>query len=171
MAYQREGMHLIMTSIVNVLRADDELVKLLYFLPKNLSSTNPVEKLDPLDRTLPTDIIQLSAIRDDRIKQTYKQSDYQSTVTCKILVYAGRRVSNRNSYLIADQEIVIDILSHNDYEKDYRSTRISDRLNELLVDKRIVGFGAIRYVDGVNINAPNEYSGYRTVFEVGAKGT
>ena len=59
---------------------------------------------------------------------------------------------------MADQEIVIDILCHSDFENgDLRSMRIADRVNELIALERITGMGKIDYVLGSRINAPKDY--------------
>lgn len=154
--------------IVNVLYYDEELLRLLYYPSSDLAKNIP----DPLSSTLPNimemDEEQQWNIRNERICFSSKTNDLPPDQPfSRIYLYAGRRRADGN-YLMADQELVIDIFVHNDWENgDLRSARISDRLNQLLVAERITGIGKVNYKDGTPINSPSEYVGYRHIYEIG----
>lgn len=161
-------------SIREKLWNDETLMRLLYYPVKSIPNNIP----DPLDRPssdniiVPNDstiekITKMWNIRDDSIYSTSKSSDLEESTKCRIYLYAGNREPS-NNYLIADQEVVLDIMCHHNFEKDLRSTRISDRINELLVHERIAGMGKADYVTGHQIKAPLEYVGYRHVFTFGS---
>jgi hypothetical protein len=140
---------------------DETLLRLLYYLPPN----------DPLDPTLENILSKTDKwdIIDDRIVLTSKTDDLEkdSTPKCRLLMFPGRRGNTRN-YLVADQEIVIDILVHFTYEKDQRLEWISDRVNELLFSNKITGVGEMRFKDGKPLGSPNNYIGYRLTYEIGS---
>jgi hypothetical protein len=95
-----------------------------------------------------------------------KYKDLEKETICRLYVYAGSRRPANNNYLSANQELVIDIMCHSDFENgDLRSLRISDRLNQLFCQSRIVGIGQMDFVGARQINAPYEYSGYQVIFE------
>ena len=162
------GMYQNLKDIVRVFRYDETLLRLLYYPIKDITSNTK----DPLDNSL-QDILRMSEstiweIRDKSIFLTSKSDDLELEPLCRIYLYAGRRRSDRNSYIMASQEITVDIFCHSEFEKDLRSLRISDRINELLVDERITGFGKIEYVSGYPIQAPNDYVAYRHIYEFGS---
>lgn len=134
---------------------DETLLRLLYYLPKNQLD-------DPLDPNKPN-ILELENkwdIINDRIKPTPKTDDLDQVPKCRLLFYPGAR-DNTNNYLIADQEFVIDVLVHFDYENvDFRMSWICDHVNELLFDKRITGMNNIDFYGGRPISAPENYVGY-----------
>lgn len=160
------GLHQNLMDIVNVLYYDETLLRLLYYPTADLSK----DIHDPLDDSLPNvlDMDEESQwdIRNKRICFSSKNNDIPPDQPfSRIYVYAGRRRADGN-YLMADQELVIDIFVHNDWENgDLRSTRISDRLNELLVLNKITGIGKMNYNNGSPITSPAEYVGYRHIFE------
>lgn len=159
------GMYENLNDIVKLLYHDEELLRLLYYPPTNFSNIP-----DPLDPSL-QDMIDLDAdwkIRLDRIMKTSKSDDLETNEICRIYVYAGRREPTKN-YHVADQEVVVDVLCHNDFENgDLRSLRISDRVNELLVLERVTGMGKMDYVGGNPINAPSNYSAFRHHYKFGS---
>src|SRR5690554_3517644 len=136
--------------ILNVIRNDETLLRLLYYSPENIATG--VE--DPLSPTLPNvlefDRKKLKKIRDERIVKSAKYDDLVvEKPICRLYVYLGRRSPQNNNYLVAKQQVIIDIFCHNDIENaDLRSSRISDRLNELLVLEPITGLGKMDYVNG-----------------------
>lgn len=149
--------------ISNVLNSDEQLNRLLYYPPANSVNNIP----DPLDPSLPNilDIDTNSSIRSERILLTPKSDDLTTQSICRILLYPGNRTTTTD-YLMAGQQMVIDILCHFDYENgDIRSTRISDRLNELFCLNNVTGIGKTDYVRGNQIGAPMNYVGYRHIYE------
>lgn len=160
------GMYDNLKDIVKVFRFDETLLRLLYYPPLDLTKGTK----DPLDVTLPNvmemDLEELWAIRDKRIMSTRKADDLEQEPLCRIYLYAGRRKPVNGGYVYANQQIIVDILCHMDFEKDLRSMRISDRIEELLVKQRVTGISKILYVDGGQINAPEDYVGYSHIFEL-----
>jgi hypothetical protein len=163
------GLHQNLMDIVSVLYNDEELLRLLYYPSANLAKNIP----DPLSTSLPN-ILEMDEekqweIRDDRISFSSKTNDLPPDKPfCRIYVYAGRRRAVSN-YLNADQEIRIGIYCHNDWENgDFRSARISDRLNKILVAERITGIGKVNYTQGYPLNSPAEYVAFEHVYEIGA---
>lgn len=159
------GMYDDFLSIVKYLKSDEELNRLLYYPPEDAGN----DVGDPLDTSLTNimdmDIEERAEIINQRIMKSSKFKDLEKESICRLYVYAGRRNPNGN-YLSANQELVIDIMCHSDFENgDLRSLRISDRLNQLFCQSRLVGIGQMDFVLGRQINAPYEYTGYQIVFE------
>ncbi|MEH7346009.1 hypothetical protein V7122_19385 [Bacillus sp. JJ1532] len=151
--------------IVRVFYHDEPLLRLLHYKPEDMAQ----RRLDPLDKSLANilDIDKDWVIRDKVFKLVPKSSNLEDEPICRIYLYAGRRERASGNYLHANQMVVVDILCHIDYEKDLRSCRIGDRINELIVDSNVTGFGKIRYVEGMPFAAPEDYVGYRHFYEVG----
>jgi hypothetical protein len=159
------GMYVDFLDIIKYLKSDEELNRLLYYKPEDVGN----DVLDPLDVSLPNimdmDLEQRSEIINKRIRKSAKYTDLETDEICRLYVYAGLRSPNGN-YKTANQELRIDILCHSDFENgDLRSLRISDRLNEMFCQSRLVGIGQMDFVGGRQINAPYEYTGYQVVFE------
>lgn len=159
------GMYDILRDVVKVFRSDESLLRLLYYPAQNLITNTK----DPLDASLPNILSmneeKLWQIRDKTIYTISKGDDLETEPLCRIYLYAGRRNPDRN-YLLANQEITVEIFIHNEYEKDLRSLRVSDRVNELLISQHITGIGKVEYVQGFPINAPNDYVAYRHNYEI-----
>jgi hypothetical protein len=152
-------------SIIKYLKSDEELNRLLYYPAGDLGN----DVLDPLDASLPDimsmNVEQRAEIINQRIMKSSKYKDLETESICRLYVYAGSRNPNGN-YLSANQELVIDIMCHSDFENgDLRSLRLSDRLNQLFCQSRLVGIGQMDFVGARQINAPYEYSGYQVIFE------
>lgn len=154
------------SDIFNVLNADEELLRLLYYPPEDIVLGNP----DPLDVSLPN-VLSIDTdrtIRKDRIKKIVKVDDLTiEKPICRILMYAGRRSpSDKNSsYHVAEQQLIIEVFVHNSFEDgDLRSLRINDRLNQILVSRHITGMAKMEYVNGGQRDAPTEYLGYVNVY-------
>jgi len=150
--------------VFKVFCEDETLLRLLYYKP-----TSGID--DPLSTDKPNvlelDEEDLWIFINDSIKTTPKVDGLDTVSKCRILVYPGNRRSNGN-YLIANQNIIIDVLVHFDFdEKDLRLCKICDRVNDLLFYERITGLGKITYDDGRPISAPINYIGYRLTYNVG----
>lgn len=134
---------------------DETLIRLLYYLPKNQLD-------DPLDPQKPN-ILEMENrwdIVNDRIKPTPKTDDLDQEPKCRLLFYPGSRENTQN-YLIADQEFIIDVLVHFNYENvDFRLSWICDHVNYLLFNKRVTGLTNIDFNGGRPISAPENYVGY-----------
>lgn len=159
----RMGMYDNLQDIVKVFRFDETLLRLLYYPPEDIK--NKIK--DPLDESL-EDMLVVDedwSIRDKRIMLVPKSDDLVDDPLCRIYLYAGRRSPQNRNFQTANQEIIVDILCHNNFEKDLRSMRISDRINELLVHERVTGMGKIDYMNGNQITSPTNYVGYRHSYE------
>lgn len=159
------GMYDNLKDIVKIFRFDETLLRLLYYPPKDIANNIKDPLDDSLDNVL--DIDMDWSIRDKRIMLIPKSDDLENNPLCRIYLYAGRRNPTRN-YHVANQEVIIDILCHSDFEKDLRSMRISDRVNDLLFNERVTGLGKLDYEDGSPISAPLNFVGYRHVFKFGS---
>ena len=152
------GMSTDINKPLNVFRNDETLLRLLVYKPKSLTDNQP----DPLSEDLP-DILDLDedelwALRDKHISTTSNSDDLSDEKLCRIYVYLGNRRPASNNYTLAEQEIIIDVLCHDSYQiKEQRMFKISDRLNELLIDERITGVTKIQYLSGSIIGSPAEY--------------
>jgi len=153
--------------IYKVLTTDETLLRLLYY-----PASNPLDSpLSPSKQNIleMPDNEKWSIILD-RIKTTPKVDDLvDDTPKCRLLFYAGTRNSTRN-YLIADQEMVFDVLVHMKFDDlDQRLSWICDRLNDLLFNQRITGMGKAEFKSGREIGAPNGYVGYRLRYLFGSE--
>lgn len=160
------GMYEDFLDIIKYLKSDEELNRLLYYSPEDVGN----DVLDPLDESLPNimdmDLEVKSEIINKRIMKSSKYKDLENDKICRLYVYAGGRRPSNSNYASANQELVIDILSHSDFENaDLRSLRISDKLNQMLSQSRLVGIGQMDFVGARQINAPYEYVGYQVIFE------
>lgn len=150
-------------SIGKVFNSDETLLRLLYYKASNFNDS-PLSPSKPDILSLPNkwDII------GQRIVSTQKVEDLSTNQICRILFYPGRRWKTEK-YLVADQEIVIDVLCHVTYDQmDYRLSWICDRVAELMFDERITGLNKMRYKEGGSITAPNGYIGYRLTYSFGS---
>lgn len=151
--------------LYKLLSTDEKLLRLLYYLPKN-AQDDPFSPNKPNILSLPDS--QKWSIIEDVLKFTPTYNGLDSTPKCRLLFYPGRR-GNTYNYLVALQEINIDVFVHylaND--KDLRLSRICDRVNELLSDEKVTGIGNVKFVRGINVPAPDDYLGYNLVFSIGS---
>lgn len=156
----REHINTIYTTLIE----DEYLMRLLYFKPRSPELNMPIDYNDRdtlvmLEREDYWDIV------DDRVLTTTKSSEIEDKkALCRLYIYPGRRKSRHNNYLLADQEIVIDILVHDSYSSDLRQQWISDRIDELIVLERLTGIGKIEFVSGAPRQSPIGYDKYETVY-------
>ncbi|MCI1590397.1 hypothetical protein [Heyndrickxia oleronia] len=160
------GMHDNLFEVFNVLKNDEKLLRLLYYPPQDLAKNIP----DPLDERLKNigemESEKQALIRGEHIYFSPQADDLETKKICRLYLYAGKRRPTSN-YLMADQEIVIDILCPFEYENgDMRSMKIADRINELVCLNRITGIGKVDYVYGNQVNALKDYVAYQHIFKV-----
>lgn len=149
-------------NIYQVLVQDEELMRLLYYLPRGYDS-NSVFHEDPLDIGLPNlvdDSEEYWNLVNERIVLGEKTSELLEDSLCRIYIYEGRRRPVFGNYAHASQEVNVDVFVHESYDKDLRITRIGDRLNDLLALERIAGYGALEYKAGNPREAPTHYRRY-----------
>lgn len=143
---------------------DEELMRLLYYKPQDYR----LGRLHPLDKALPdlvTDEPEYWDIVDSHVIRGTKTTDIQEVRICRIYLYAGRRRPRFGNRLVADQEVTIDVLVHEDFNKDDRLNWIPDRIHELLVHERLAGYGQIDLVAGNPRQAPTGYSKYELLYK------
>lgn len=162
---EKGSMRLFFNNIYTKLREDEELMRLLHYKPADYMEKRP----DPLDKSLP-DIVDENSqeywkIVEKTIKRSVKTSEIQEKGICRLYIYGGRRRSRFGNYLIADQEVVIDIFVHELFEKDARMDWIRDRINKLLVLERIVGIGMLEFAAGNSRVAPIGYEKYELIYK------
>lgn len=162
MTIKKGSMREVISGINNILINDEELLRQLWYLPKDVTGT------DPLDTTL-LDVKSLANYWDivnQRIVLAEKVDDLEEKPICRLYISSGRRRGVFNNYLLATQEIVITIYVHEDYELDARTESISDRISELLALEYIDGaIGRIDYVGGNPRVAPISYKKYEHIYE------
>lgn len=161
------GLYKNLKDIIDVLYYDEELLRLLYYPSADLVKKIP----DPLDPSL-TNILDMDEdaiwdIRQNRICFASKNNDLPPDQPfARIYLYAGTRRANTGNYLMADQELRVELFVHVDWENaDLRSARVADRLNQLLALNRITGLGKMNYINGGVLGSPAGYVGYRHVYE------
>lgn len=164
------GLYQNIKDILKVIYNDETLLRLLYYPAADLAT----DTLDPLDLSLPNilsiELEQRWNIINLRVLMTPKDDDLDSVPICRLLIYIGNRSPHNANYLQANQQLVIDLFVHFNFEnKDVRTSRIADRLNQLLVEERITGIGKVNYTRGQPLPSPaKEYVAYRHVYEFGS---
>lgn len=165
MAIDKGSMREVINHIYKILINDEQLMRLLYYYPK--STKQP----DPLSVTTKTPNIigheDYWRIVEDRVMLAEKFSDIINKDICRIYITQGRRRPVFGNYLLATQEIMISIYTHENYETDMRSAWISDRINELIALADIDGMlgDKLEFVAGNPRVAPVHYKRYDSVYE------
>lgn len=157
-------MYHFMTEIEKRLIQDEQLMRLLVYRPMGFDDKNEVEYPDPFSDTLP-DIVDGSkaywALVKDRIRKGDKRTDITDSAKCIIYLQEGRERSKFNNAFFVDQEVILSILVHEEYEDDFRLSRIRDRVYELLMHRKgMAGFGMFESVGSDPRDAPK---GFRRV--------
>jgi len=134
-AIKQGSMRQVVNNIYQILINDEELLRLLYYFPKSSIY------LDPLDEELENikDKEDYWDIVADRAILAEKSTDLINKAICRIYITQGRRRPVFGNYLLATQEVMISVYTHEEYELDMRSAWISDRINELIVSEYIEG--------------------------------
>lgn len=159
----------VFASIYKILRSDEELMRLLVYPPENPDK----DILHPMDRLLPNIVDEESEayweLVDKHIMMAQKSSDIEPDALVRLYLYPGRRRAIYNNYVIAKQEVVIDVLMHDSYANDMRLQWISDRIYELLSLEYVNGsIGKLDFAQGNNWVAPIGYVKYQLVYVFGA---
>lgn len=145
--------------VLQILKNDEHLLRLLHLPYKDANG----HYQDPLDETLPNIIgtPEQYKIGSENIINTIKLDEVSVVQECMVFVHQGKRRPVFGNKLLARQEILIDVLVHNDYQEyDYRLDDICDRLDYLLVHNRIV-MGEIDISTPIPMEAPKEYYRYQ----------
>jgi hypothetical protein len=149
--------------VFGVLKGSENLKRLLWYPPKDNNNPNPLSPQLPDISGSDDDW----KVIEDRILLNSKSDDLVKEPKCRLYLYLGSR-NKTNVRIFENQEIIIDILWHELFENDLRIESISKTLDDLLLNKRITGWGRMEFLDGYpfNISAKN-YQGYRFIYQVG----
>lgn len=151
---------------------DEVLLRLLHYPPQDLRTGTP----DPLSTSLPNiiaskdsddeKIIDMWDAIDNHIVTTKRITDLEKKPICRIYLYLGRaRTIYGNGTRTLRQEVVVDVLCHQDYESELRMEVIGDQVSDLLYDRRVNwSIPVLDYSHGMDISAPNDYSGFRHIY-------
>ena len=145
--------------IVNILRNYEHLLRLLNYNYLD-EQGNPQDVLDP---ELPNISSSKNHIKvsTEHIVKVSKIDELKTVKTCMILIHLGKRRPVFSNYMLAKQEVLIDILVHGDFqEKDYRLDDICDRLDYLLIHEKI-SMGKFDISTPIPMEAPKEYYRYQ----------
>ena len=149
----------LINKIYKTIKNDEQLMRFLHYGYK----TSDGVYLDSLDPTRP-DIVGSKShnkIAQEHILKTIKQDDIVSAKDCFLLIHTGKRRSVFENYMLVKQEILIDVLVHNDYQNnDSRLDDICDRLNYLIVHERF-GLGKADISTPIPFEAPRGYYRYQ----------
>lgn len=141
--------------IVDRLKNDEHLMRLLHYPHKDKDGNYQ----DVLDEGF-DDIVgskDHGRIVRDHIIKTIQKDDIVSAKDCFILIHLGKRRPVFGNHLLARQEILIDVVVHNDYQdEDYRLDDICDRLDYLIVHERF-GLGKVDISTPIPFEAPTGY--------------
>lgn len=148
--------------IYKFLTVDETLLRLLTYQPSSAAD-------DPLDTSKPNildmDIEAKEKLIQDRIVTAPKFVDLDKEIKCRLLIYHGHGRKSSN-HLFTRQEFCFDVFTHFMFDNvDQRLSWLCDRLDELMEKKLITGFGNMASKDRRPVSAPNDYSGYRLVYE------
>lgn len=150
-----------------VLINNENLKRLLWYPPEDILTNTP----NPLSTSLPniSDNEDLNwEVIEDRILLNSKSDDLVENKKCRLFLYLGNRRNDGNNKAVANQEIIIDVLWHESFESDFRFDQITKTLSKLLIGQKITGIGKMRYNDGKPISAPQNYQGYRHIYDIGS---
>ena len=150
-----------LTTIYKILTQDEELKRLLIYKPKNALD-------DPLSESKPdigNDWKQINKV----IKMTPKTDDFSKEALCAVRFYLGLRPESFDNTMVASQDIVFDIYAHYTFDEvDMRMTKIADRVNKLIKNKRIGANKARIRISTTITNPPNGFTAHKLVFKFGS---
>jgi hypothetical protein len=148
--------------IYKILYNNVDLMRLLVYKPVNFND-NPLDpaKQDILDRADKWDLIQ------DRILFTPTYTGLDTEPKCRICLYHSRRTTNGNN-AIGNQSFNLDVFTHYVFNNtDQRLAWICDTLDEIFANKKITGIGKCIPLPSRELQAPNDYVGFRMSYEFG----
>lgn len=163
-----------LNNIMQVLRDDEKLMKLLYYSPESLENDS-VEELVPSaedmknatlgDMKAQDKIERYWSVVEERLLIGETKKEIEERHICRVYVRFGRLRSVFGNYLIGDQEVVVNVYVPNEYDRyDLRLTWINDRISYLLTNERISGIGKMIYSKGDSRVAPHDYSRYENIY-------
>jgi len=150
-----------MNNLEVVLINDEILLRLLTYKPLGYDIEKQEDILEPLSDKLPN-LVDNSPeywlLVKDRIRKGDKRTDINDDSKCIIYVQEGRDRSIFGNAYFVEQEVILSILVHEDYEDDFRMSRIRDRVFELLIHQQnMAGFGKFESVGSDPREAPKGF--------------
>lgn len=155
--YKVSGRGELLHRFIKKMENDEHLLRLLYY--------NPLDKdgnyVDFTDSNLPNILDfeeeKLDQIRNDLIRKSEKNDDIAEEKKSIIFVYYGKSRPVFNNHTQVKREVIMTILSHNDFAFDYRIEEICDRLDSLFVGEKRIGLGEVTSGISFKREAPKEY--------------
>lgn len=141
---------------------DEELLRLLYYLPEDADNPSPLSKELPdiIGSDIYWDVV------EERLLTVEKDSDLKDKALCRIFITQERGRPVFGNFLQIKQGVEVAVFVHEKYSKDMRIYWISDRIKELLGLARIDGvYGKIDFVKSDPWVAPVQYEQQKHVFE------
>lgn len=149
-------------NVKHILSNDEILLRLLYYLPKD--AHNPAPLSDELENILEMNGEEKWNIIEERIVIGEKTSNLEDIELCKVYISMGRRRPHLGNMLLVKQEIIVSINTHENYSSDARLDWIKERINLLLLNKRVAGIGGLDLASGDPRVASRQYQRYDMVF-------
>ncbi|MCM3161011.1 hypothetical protein [Metabacillus litoralis] len=171
--------------ILQVLISDEKLMRLLYYKARNyldnvLEDNPDNENYRPNILNNDKESLFKSGVVNgnpqakidiitDRIKSAPKYDDLADNEKCRLCFYLGDTTTTGN-FVHNDQEVIFDVLTHVEYEeKDFRNSKIIDRLNELLFHRNITGVGKFIFTGASRQeDLVENYTCYRVTYKYGS---
>lgn len=142
---------------------NEELLRLLYYRPANAID----DPFDPMkENVLDKPNSEKWEIIEDVIAKTENLDGMDEEKKCRVLMYLSTRRSSRGNYWVSDQDLVLDVVVHKDFDnKDFRMAWISDKINEVLFNQHVDSMGKLAFGGGNPLSGlPNGYVGFRLVY-------
>jgi len=171
----KASMYNFMNNLYKVLIEDEELIRLLYYKPMGFDSNTKTNIPDPLSHELPNlvnDSKQYWDIVKDRIRKGEKRAKIEEDIKCYIYMHEGTDRSIFGNICSIHQQVIFSVYIHEEFEQDWRMSRIKDRLTSLLVFTiGLAGYGKMEYVGGDPRDATTGYRriDYRYMFNTKKK--
>lgn len=143
---------------------DDHLMRLLVH-PYEDENHEPIDCLSP-DMPSIVGSENHHELAREHVKKSIKQGDINIVRTNKVFIHLGRRYPIYGNHRLARQELIVDVISHVDYEEfDARLSDICDRIDSLIVREEIT-MGQADISSPIPYEASREYYRYQLKYFV-----
>lgn len=156
MTLKPTGIRKQMNQIWQLLRHDEELLRLLYY------DRNPLSEDLPDITSLPQK--EFEKISMDVVRFEEKSSELTTKGIKRVYITTGRKRQVFGKPYYARQHFFINVIVHEDFVKQLRLEQIGDRINQLLLHNNISGVGNIMYEGGDPYQAPREFQTYLHIY-------
>lgn len=155
------------------LTGDEKLLRILHYAPQ-YDGDNPLSEDKPSLLSNP-DIDQRWSLINNHIKNTPKTDDLSETPIGRVLFFMGRRSNGVNNPDFDDQDVVFDVIMHEDYAANYQLEMAVDYLIEKLNNSQVgrfdrprdqtIGIGKLQFDGSEPIGSiAKGFIGHRLVF-------